>query len=64
MLGTFECVGVVGVVGFEPTVSCSQSTCDNQASLHPAPDMIGRHDRWPGRMLPPAATYQVREAGS
>ena len=26
---------VVGVVGFEPTVSCSQSTCDNQASLHP-----------------------------
>jgi hypothetical protein len=33
---------LVGVVGFEPTVSCSQSTCDNQASLHPAQGMIKR----------------------
>ena len=40
---------LVGVVGFEPTVSCSQSTCDNQASLHPAPDMIGRRDPGAGR---------------
>ena len=26
---------LVGAVGFEPTTSCSQSTCANQASLRP-----------------------------
>ena len=34
---------VVGVVGFEPTISCSQSTCDNQASLHPADFVLRNH---------------------
>lgn len=35
---------MVGMIGFEPMVFCSQSRRDNQASLHP--DLLARRTRF------------------
>lgn len=34
---------VVGMIGFEPMVFCSQSRRDNQASLHPEALLFSAH---------------------